>query len=239
MEKVDYLTSFNAIEERLKSSHKVLALFYAKESEGIKTLIALARKRHIKTELVPSAELKLIGAGQCALAIPPEERGGQKWLDKKLEKLATKPTAFVVVLDGVTDVHNLGAILRSATLFNVDLVLYGERRSAQGDTDTIMRTSAGAANIIAHGAVSNINRALSALKTQGFWVYGSAMQGQKLHNIQPADKKVLVLGSEGNGLSALSKKNCDVMLSIATNNKLDSLNVSVAAGILMYSLQTK
>jgi 23S rRNA (guanosine2251-2'-O)-methyltransferase len=236
MKNIEYLTGLHGIEERLKSSKKAEALFYDKETERIRPLIKLAHRRNIPVRQVKRDELKNIGAFHAALAVPVQESGGQKWFGKKLEKLKDKEEAFVVVLDGITDPHNLGAILRSACLFGVDLVLYPERRSAQGDTDTVTRVSAGAADIIAHGAVANLNRILDEFKKENFWIYGSAAHGESIAGIKAASKKVLVMGSEGRGISALTKKNCDIILTIPTNHKLDSLNVSAASAIFMYQL---
>ncbi|MCL2520311.1 MAG: 23S rRNA (guanosine(2251)-2'-O)-methyltransferase RlmB [Spirochaetaceae bacterium] len=235
---MDYLTSLHGIEERLKGGKKALALFYVKENDRVRPLLALANKRAIPVKQVSKDELKKMGAFQAALAIPVAELGGQKWFDKKMEALAGKDKALVVVLDGVTDPHNLGAILRSACLFGVDLVIYGERRSAQGDTDTVMRTSAGASELVAHGAVPNINAALKAFKEAGFWLYGTTKDGEPINKVKVTAKAALVMGSEGKGLAQLVRKNCDHLISIPTNNRLDSLNVAVAAGICLYQLQS-
>lgn len=138
-----------------------------------------------------------------------------------------------MVLDGITDPHNLGAILRSADQFGADLVLIPERRSVQAN-ETVVKVSSGAAQYVPVAVVTNLNRELEYLKKNGFWVYGADMKGNSSYEEKFSDRTVIVMGSEGDGMSSLVKKNCDYIVSIPMQGHIDSLNVSVAAGILMY-----
>lgn len=144
--------------------------------------------------------------------------------------------ALVLVLDGITDPHNLGAILRSADQFGADLVIIPERRSVQAN-ETVVKVSSGAAQYVPLSVVTNLSRELERLKSAGFWAYAADMNGDSSYDM-PFDKRsVIVMGSEGSGISPLVRKNCDYIVSIPMRGHIDSLNVSVAAGILMYEFR--
>jgi 23S rRNA (guanosine2251-2'-O)-methyltransferase len=144
--------------------------------------------------------------------------------------------SVVLVLDEITDPQNLGAILRSADQFGVDLVVLPERRSAKLSS-TVNKTSAGASAYISVVVVKNLRRSISELKAAGFWVYGADIKGTKLQNVEFAERAVVVLGAEGKGLSRLILEECDHVVTIPTSGRVDSLNVSVAAGIMLYELR--
>ena len=140
---------------------------------------------------------------------------------------------LVLMLDGITDPHNLGAILRSADQFGADLVVIPERRSVQAN-ETVVKVSSGAAQYVPLAVVTNLTRALEKLKDNGFWVYAADMNGSSSYEEKFSSRSVLVMGSEGSGISSLVRKNSDYVVSIPMRGHIDSLNVSVAAGILMY-----
>lgn len=144
--------------------------------------------------------------------------------------------ALVLVLDEITDPQNLGAILRSADQFSVSLVVIPERRSAQANA-TVVKVSSGAAQYVPMAVVTNINRELENLKNNGFWVYGADMAGKETYRTVFPKRTVLVMGSEGKGLRDLTRSLCDGIVSIPTTGHIDSLNVSVAAGILLYEVR--
>lgn len=153
-----------------------------------------------------------------------------------LAELADGQPALVLVLDGITDVQNLGAILRSADQFSVDLVIVPDRRSAQA-TETVYRVSSGAAQYVPMATVTNLVREIETLQKHGFWVYGADMGGSPVQSIKFPARTVLVMGSEGDGMSQLVEKQCDHIVSIPTTGHIDSLNVSVATGILLYEFR--
>lgn len=144
--------------------------------------------------------------------------------------------ALVLALDEITDPHNLGAILRSADQFSVSLIIVPERRSASAN-ETVIRISSGAAQYITMATVTNLARELDVLKDYGFWVYGADMNGENSYNTKFADRSVIVMGSEGSGMRSLVRQKCDHMISIPMTGHIDSLNVSVAAGILLYEFR--
>ena len=144
--------------------------------------------------------------------------------------------ALVLVLDGITDPHNLGAILRSADQFGVDLVVIPERRSVQAN-ETVVKVSSGAAQYVPLAVVTNLNREIERLQQAGFWAYAADMSGENSYECKFADRSIIVMGSEGSGISSLVRKNCDYVVSIPMTGHIDSLNVSVATGILLYEFR--
>ena len=164
-------------------------------------------------------------------------RGASRLMETTVEefcqKLGEDEGALVLILDGITDPHNLGAILRSADQFGADLVLIPERRSVQAN-ETVVKVSSGAAQYVPLSVVTNLNREIKTLKDNGFWIYGADMNGSSSYSEKFAHRSAIVMGSEGDGMSSLVRKNCDYIVSIPMQGHIDSLNVSVAAGILMY-----
>ncbi len=141
----------------------------------------------------------------------------------------------VLILDSITDPHNVGAILRSCDQFGASLVIMPARRGANIDeSEIIARASAGSAAWVPVAVVTNLVRAAEQLKEAGFWLYGADAGGKSVQNIQFPPKTAIVMGSEGSGISRLLEKQCDSIVSIPTCGKIDSLNVSVAAGVLLY-----
>ena len=161
---------------------------------------------------------------------------GGEGLREHLAALAQRPTVLAVVADGVTDPANLGSIARSADQFAADLVLIPRRRAAR-ITDTVMRMSAGAAAHVATVTVANAAAALARLKACGCWIYGADLKGEPLDQVRFPARVALVVGAEGGGLHALVRSRCDHLVRIPTAGRVDSLNVGVAAGILMYEVR--
>jgi 23S rRNA (guanosine2251-2'-O)-methyltransferase len=142
---------------------------------------------------------------------------------------------LLVVLDGVEDPHNLGAIVRTAHAAGADAVIIPERR-AVGLTETVAKAAAGALEHLPVARVVNINRTLEALKEQGFWIYGLDERGTVSHsNVKWATPTAIVLGAEGHGLHEQVRKHCDELVRIPMAGQIASLNVSVAAGIVLFA----
>ncbi|MCL2372778.1 MAG: 23S rRNA (guanosine(2251)-2'-O)-methyltransferase RlmB [Defluviitaleaceae bacterium] len=142
---------------------------------------------------------------------------------------------FVIILDGVTDPHNLGAVLRSAEAGGVHGVIIPKRR-AVGLTGTVAKSSAGAVTHMAIARVVNISRTLEELKEAGLWITCASMDGTSLYDADLAGPVALVLGSEGEGISRLVEEHADFKVSIPMLGRIQSLNVSVAAGVLIYEV---
>jgi 23S rRNA (guanosine2251-2'-O)-methyltransferase len=153
-----------------------------------------------------------------------------------LEDFDRRQEALVLLLDEITDPQNLGAILRSADLFNVDLVVIPQRRSAH-ETAAVKVASAGASAYVPTVTVTNLARTMEELKQAGFWIYGAQAGGEAAEKVRLSGKLALVMGSEGKGLRRLVSEGCDGFVSIPMGGHIDSLNVSVAAGILLYEVR--
>lgn len=142
---------------------------------------------------------------------------------------------FVVCLDHLEDPHNLGAIIRTCECAGIKSIIIPKERSVRV-TDTVMRTSAGAINNVKIILVNNLNEALKKLKKNLFFVYAADMDGINYADVDYANKKVLVIGSEGNGVSRIIRETSDEVISIPMTGKINSLNASVSAGILIYGM---
>ena len=142
---------------------------------------------------------------------------------------------FIILLDGITDPHNLGAIIRSAECAGAHGVVVTERRSA-GLSPAAAKAAAGALNHMPVARVKNLNRAIDELKAEGIWVIGTAMDGEDAFTADLTGPVAVVIGSEGDGISKLTREKCDRTVSLPIRGHIDSLNASVAAGILMYEI---
>ncbi len=150
--------------------------------------------------------------------------------------IARQATAFVVLLDGITDPQNLGAILRVAEGFGVDLVVVPQHESV-GLTPAAVKASAGASEWVPIAQVTNLARAIEALKKKEYWVYAAAAGGDPLAAIDLRGKVALVLGSEGKGLRRNVLEHCDRGVSIPMRGHVDSFNVATAAAVLCYEVR--
>lgn len=142
----------------------------------------------------------------------------------------------IVIADGITDPHNLGAIIRSAAALGAQALVIPQRRAA-GITATVAKVAAGTLEILPVARVINLNRALEKIKEAGFWVYGTvASAGDAIHKAKFTGAIALVIGAEGEGLSLSVQKNCDFLVSIPLDGKVESLNASVATGMALYEI---
>ena len=139
---------------------------------------------------------------------------------------------LIVIMDGVTDPHNLGAVLRSAECLGAHGVIIPERR-AVGLTPAAVKTAAGAAEYVPVARVKNLTRAVEELKEKGIWVYAADMDGDSIYKTDLTGPSAIVIGSEGDGVSRLVRETCDGAVSVPMYGKVNSLNASVAAGILL------
>ena len=142
---------------------------------------------------------------------------------------------FVFVLDGIEDPHKLGAIIRTADLAGAHGVIIPKRRAA-GLTSTVAKTSAGALNYTPVAKVTNLSAVMEQLKKEGLWFVCADMEGERMYNLDLKGPIGLVIGNEGSGVSKLVKENCDMTAAIPMRGDIDSLNASVAAGVLAYEI---
>lgn len=256
------VTGFHAVEERIlkaKVSGKKdgLKIFYSKPGPRIKKIIAEAEEAGVPVSRTDNKVLDkmaetLPASGRdhrgIVLSVKTENSESQNAVDFDAWILESKAKSenerqTVIILDYITDPHNVGAILRSCDQFGASLAILPDHRGIKDieNSEAIARSSAGSSAWVPTAKVTNLSRAVLALKEAGFWIYGADAGGESLEKISFAKKSAIVMGSEGTGLSRLLGKNCDTIVSIPTCGKIDSLNVSVAAGILLYEAyrQTK
>jgi 23S rRNA (guanosine2251-2'-O)-methyltransferase len=209
-----------------------------KPLEGTLRLIAAkARERKLVVQEVERAKLDALsenGHHQGVIALCPAVPYADIADILEIARKRGEPP-FVIILDGVTDPHNLGAVLRCAEAGGVHGVIIPKRR-AVGLTGTVAKTSAGALSHVAVARVGNISRTLEELKKHGLWITCADLNGKSLFESDLRGPIALVLGSEGEGVSRLVSENSDFSVSIPMLGKISSLNVSVAAGILIYEV---
>lgn len=155
--------------------------------------------------------------------------------DYEYSNLESIDSNFVVILDHLEDPHNFGAIIRTSEAMGIKHIIIPKDRSVSVN-ETVMKTSVGALNHVNIIQVTNLVNAINYLKQQGFFIYGAEANGVNYKNVDYSEKKCLVVGSEGKGISPVVRKNCDEIISLPMKGHVNSLNASVAAGILIYRL---
>jgi len=233
------VTGYHAIEEALRSGRAENGILHiSRKNERILRIIRTADARHVKIKRESDEVLNRLSADDhrgVVLELSAQKHSGSTTLEGFLGGIDQRD-ALVLILDGITDPQNLGAILRSADQFGVDLVVLPTRRSA-GMTGTVMKVSAGAAAYLKVAEVHNLARAMVQLKNHGFWIYGADLGGTPPAKCEFAGRSALVMGAEGKGLGRLVAEHCDRLITIPMTGHVDSLNVSVAAGIILYEIR--
>ena len=218
--------------EALRSGRGIDRVLVARGAGGsrLQEIIDLCRAQAIPLRFEQRPSLDRVAGGtthQGVVALGAEHRHAS------LEDVAGTAT-MLVVLDGVEDPHNLGAIIRTAHAAGASAVVIPERRAA-GLTEAVSKAAAGALEHLPVARVGNLNRALETLKERGFWIYGLDEQGDKTYDrVDYVSPAAIVLGGEGKGLHQHVKEHCDQLVRIPTAGRISSLNVSVAAGIVLF-----
>ncbi len=156
-------------------------------------------------------------------------------LEELMASVPAGKKGLFILLDQLEDPHNLGAILRTADAVGADGVIF-KKTHAVGLTPTVAKVSAGAIDTVKCCAVTNLSRALEKLQENGWWAVGTDMDGQDYRSLNYDFNTVLIIGNEGDGISRLIRQKCDYVVSLPMVGKIESLNASVSAGILMYSI---
>ena len=225
------LSGIHPVAEALRAGHSLERVLVAQGAGGprLQGIIDLARRASVPVRFEPRAALdRLAGtpAHQGVVAMGAASRY------RELEDVAA--CELLVVLDGVEDPHNLGAVIRTALAAGAGAVVIPERRAAS-ITDVVAKAAAGALEYLPVARVTNVNRALEELKNRGFWIYGLDERGEQDYTLVEFNTPtVLVLGGEGKGLHEQVRKHCDVVMRIPMAGKIASLNVSVAAGVALF-----
>lgn len=236
----DLVEGRNAVIELLKSDRTIEQIFIAKgKMEGsITKVLGLAKDRKVIVKEVDRKKLDLMsetGAHQGVIAqITPFKYNTVEEMLALAEKRGEAP--FIVILDELEDPHNLGSIVRTAELCGVHGIIIPKRRNV-GVTATVYKASVGAIEHMKIAKVSNINNVIDELKAKNIWVYGSDIDGEDYsYNTDFGGACAVIIGSEGKGMSKLTKSKCDKLVKIPMVGKINSLNASVAGGIMMYEV---
>lgn len=229
----------NAVLEALRSDTVIDKIFVLDgSSDGpIRSIIREAKKQNLMIDFVKKERLDQISeTGKHQGAIAYIAAYEYATVDDILEVAKEKgEDPFVFILDGIEDPHNLGAMIRTANLAGAHGVIIPNRR-AVGLTATVAKASAGAINYTKVAKVTNINQTIDALKEVGLWFVCADMGGEEMYRLNLKGPIGLVIGNEGEGVSALTKKKCDFVASIPMKGDIDSLNASVACGVLAYEI---
>jgi len=234
---MNWLTGFHAVEEALAAGRALdrIVIARGRHGERVEAVVQLARSKSVPVRFEDRLQIDRLagtrehqGIAALAAAKPALE----------LEDLlaAKTPQGLLVLLDGIEDPHNLGAIVRTALAAGAHGVIIPERR-AVGLTDTVERASAGALAHLPVARVKNLVRAMEEMKEAGYWLIGLDERADKKYTEADFSGQIgVVLGSEGEGLHELTRKRCDFLVSIPTAGPVRALNVSVAAGVVLFEV---
>ena len=229
----------NAVFELLKTDKNIDKLLLEKNPQGsLKAIFAEARKRNIRVQFVDKKVLdKQSEEGRHQGVIAYTTDFVYSSLDEIISSKGEKG-GFIVICDGIEDVHNLGSIIRVAECAGADGVVIPSNNSASV-TEAVVRISAGAANHIKVAKVNSVNRTVDELKKQGFWLYALEADGSSIYDADLKGDIAIVVGGEDSGVRRLTREKCDYTLSIPLKGKVNSLNASVALGIAVYEAVKK
>ncbi|WP_448667219.1 23S rRNA (guanosine(2251)-2'-O)-methyltransferase RlmB [Aerococcus viridans] len=235
----DFVYGFHAAMEVLEGDHDVNKVFLQTglNEKNAQAILKAANKRNILVSNVPKEKLDTLSDGGnhqgVVMAIAAYKYAELDDIFKKAEEANEDPT--IMVLDGIEDPHNLGSILRTADASGVHGVIIQNRR-AVGLTQVVAKTSTGAIEHVPVVRVTNISKTIDTLKERGVWVFGTDMKGQSMWQMDATLPIAVVIGNEGKGVSPGVKKHLDGMITIPMRGHVQSLNASVAAGLLMYQI---
>jgi 23S rRNA (guanosine2251-2'-O)-methyltransferase len=234
---MDRLTGIHAVKEALEAQRPIDRIVIAKgrQDTRVEEIVQLARKQGVSVRFEDRGQLDRLANSkdhQGVFAVAAARAAGT--LEDILARANNGQMGLIVLLDGVEDPHNLGAIIRTALAAGAHGVVIPERR-AVGLTDTVARASAGALAHLAVAKVTNLVRSMEELKKAGYWLVGLDEEGDKSYTEVDYKSPVgIVLGSEGKGLHELTRKRCDFVVKLPTTGPVKSLNVSVAAGVVLF-----
>jgi 23S rRNA (guanosine2251-2'-O)-methyltransferase len=236
---MDKLTGIHAVKEALEAARPIEHVWIAKGRQDTRAeeIVQLARRSGVPLRFEDRAQLDRIAGTrdhQGVVAIAAARAAGT--LEDILAKANSEKgkSGLIVLLDGVEDPHNLGAIIRTALAAGAHGVVIPERRAA-GLTDTVARASAGALSHLPVAKVTNLVRSMEELKEAGYWLAGLDERAERSYTeVDYTSPTGIVLGGEGGGLHELTRKRCDFVVSLPTMGPVKSLNVSVAAGVVLF-----
>ena len=227
----------NNVKEILKNFEKNFGLkkVYLQNNFNENDILSLIKKRNLPINYLEKSKMDALAKNNHQGVIL--ETGDYNYVDIK-DIIGNKDNCKIVILDHLEDPHNLGAIVRTVEASGIDGIVLPINRSVSVN-DTVMKTSVGALYNTKICQVTNLNSTIKYLKKEGFWIYGADMNGDNFHDVTFSNKSCLIIGNEGKGLQRIIREDCDYIVSIPMNGKVNSLNASVAAGILIYEMVKK
>jgi len=235
---MDKIFGRNAVLEALKSDNRTInKIFVSKTAHGtnISEIFKLAKAKGIVVNNVPPEKLDKYENENTQGVVAEISATEYIELDELINLTLEKQKGLLLLLDGIEDPHNLGAIIRTAVCFGADGIIIPKWRSATVN-ETVERTSAGAIEHIKIAKVTNSSQTILKLKESGFWIIGAENGNDSINNTQIPFPSVLVLGSEGFGIHQKIKEKCDIIITIPQENKISSLNVSCASAVVLYEI---
>lgn len=236
--KPDIIAGRNPVSEAIRSSRPIDKILVAcgEKSGAVVGILAKARDKKIPIKEVDRTKLDYISGGAAHQGIIAFAAVKEYSTVEEIFEYAQSrgETPFIIVLDEVEDPHNLGAIIRTAECAGAHGVIVPKRRSASLSY-TVGKASAGAVEYMRVARVTNIAKLIDELKEKGVWVFGADMKGTDYTECDFSGACAIVIGNEGKGISRLVREKCDVIVSLPMKGKINSLNASVAAGILIYN----
>ena len=223
-----YIYGRNVAIEAIKNEKDITRIWVLKNLQDyeLRTLLATV---NVQVRYVDKKSLDYMVKGNhqgIVLQVPEYEYDD-------IEEFIHKENALVVILDHIEDPHNLGAIIRTCEAAGVDGIILPKDRSASVNS-TVIKVSTGAIDYMKISQVTNLNNTIRYLKKEGFWIVGTDMNGQDYSTIDYTGKCAIVIGNEGSGLARMVRESCDFIASIPMQGKTNSLNASVAAGIVVF-----
>lgn len=230
----------NAVREALNSDVNIIKIMASNSSKDkvLLDIINLAKRKNVKVQFLDNKILdRECDNNQGIIAETSDFKYSTVEEILDVAKCKNK-NHFILILDGVEDPHNFGSIIRVAECLGVDGIIISKNRACPVN-DTVSKVSAGAIEHIKIAKVTNINTEIERLKEKNIWVYACELGGEDLDNANLTGNIAIVMGSEGKGVSALTRKICDGVVSMQMYGKVNSLNVSVATGIVLYEIVRK
>ena len=235
----DQVEGRNSVLELLESGKDINKIFIqiGEKHGSINKIISKAKENRIVIVQAEKSKLDKMSQTnnhQGVIAIvPPFEYSSVEDIVEEAKKRNEQP--FILILDGIEDPHNLGAIIRTCEAAGFDNIIIPKNRSVSIN-GTVVKTSVGTIERVKIAQVTNLNNAIQTLKKKGYWIIGTDMIGTDYKELDYNGKVAIVIGNEGVGISRLVKENCDFIATIPMNGQVNSLNASVAAGVLLFEI---
>ena len=230
-----YIYGKNTVLQALKDNKKIKKLLIANASN----IKAVASQKKVKFQEVKKSDLDKLVKGNHQGVVAEVEDYRLYSVEEIVKDIATDKLPLIVMLDGIEDPHNLGAILRTGECIGVDGIIY-KKHHAVSLNSTVAKVSCGAIERVKVAEVTNLTQTIKKLKQQGYWICGTDVnEASDYRSLNYDLPLVLVIGAEGKGISRLVKKECDFLIKLPMLGSVSSLNASVATGIILYEIYNK